>query len=52
MTPWALLAWAGSITVVVLLALLVITIVVQAIRSLRKPVKTDAPILSSGKEQS
>lgn len=46
MTPWTLLAWAGAITVVVLLALLVIGIVVSAIRSVWKPKwKPDAHVI-------
>jgi hypothetical protein len=48
MTPWTLLAWVGSIAVSALLAILVIAIVVQAIRSLRKPAGApDTQIISS-----
>lgn len=48
MNPWTLLAWVGSIAASVLVAVFVIAIVVQAVRSLRKPaVKPDAQILSS-----
>ncbi|TDW69154.1 hypothetical protein EDF51_106138 [Curtobacterium sp. PhB25] len=51
MTPWTLLAWAGAITAVVLLALLVIAIVVSAIRSMWMPKrKPDAQIISSGRD--
>lgn len=48
MNPWIILAWVGSISASVLIAVLVISIIVQAVRSLRKPAsKPDAQILSS-----
>lgn len=52
MNPWIILAWVGSIAASVLIALIVIAIVVQAVRSLRKPTKKpDAQILSSREDR-
>lgn len=52
MNPWTILAWVGSIAASVLIALIVIAIVVQAVRSLRKPAgKPDAQILSSREDR-
>jgi hypothetical protein len=50
-TPWTLFAWTASIALSLLLALIVLAIAVQAVRSLRKPArKNDAQIISSARD--